>query len=451
MSGAIQLGQLERAERCVGLAHRLHLFLEQDEHLSLKLELLEQERHWAVQASKLRRHLGTFGYSNGSHECLDERLDVRLAVCHQCRPVYEPSIASIQDEATRHGSDGEDGGRSRESSDGRGHLQLEATPHKPSPRAVAKERALWGHVKDSKRAVRVEPKSRKLPDLARMLEHVLVPNTEVEQSEQMETEKASEKDSVGVRPLSSYPELQTAASFAEEFLQVAHADLTQSESDEPVEVKPVEVEPLNERSEVSQPQPEPAALPKSLMQMERGFQQVGEIMEKASDCLSDLKLEVQFARKRLKLHLQQQDFLRSQQMLDVTHRFQLQRAQRALSIAFDKDSKRARAQVIHFTRCVEAALSSFDVERRRLREDAEVFEALRREVTRSLRAISECRRQCRGEKQCERQSERQAPREGRRERGKKLREWAGIYADLLQLDCATVTVKTPHGIAWAKF
>ena len=458
MSGAIQLGQLERAERCVGLAHRLHLFLERSELSALKLELLEQERHWAIEASKLRRHLGTFGYSNSLHECLDERFDVRLAVCHQCRPVSEPSRTSIQEGMLRGSDKEEDRGRSSESSDGGAHLQLKAAMHRPPPaRAVAMKRGLRGHVKEAKGLERVEPpQSRKLPDLARMLEHMLVANTEVEQLEEMETEKGSEKGSAGVRPV-SYPELQTAASFAEEFMQVADADLAQPESDE-VEEKHLE-EPLKEHEAQPQPQPEPPApaapaapspaaksVPKSLMQMERGFQQVGELMEKASlsDCLSDLQLEVHFARKRLKLHLGHRDFLLSQQTVDATHSFQLQRAQRALSIAFDKDSKRARAQVTHFTRCVEAALASFDVERRHV-GNTEVFEALKREVTRSLRAISECRRQCIGE--------RQAPQEAQRgrERGKKSRKWAAIYDDLLQVDCTTITVKTPHGIAWAKF
>ena len=64
-----RLGQRRRAGLSVRLAHHLHTFLEsQGRDDELRIELLLQEKLWAVEASKLERDLGTFGISNASHQ-----------------------------------------------------------------------------------------------------------------------------------------------------------------------------------------------------------------------------------------------------------------------------------------------------------------------------------------------------------------------------------------------
>lgn len=65
-----QLGQWQRAGLSVALAHELHTFLESQERSrfeELRLELLLQEKSWAVEASRIQKDLGNFGISNASH------------------------------------------------------------------------------------------------------------------------------------------------------------------------------------------------------------------------------------------------------------------------------------------------------------------------------------------------------------------------------------------------
>lgn len=65
-----QLGQWQRAGLSVTLAHELHTFLESQERSrfeELRLELLLQEKSWAVEASRIQKDLGNFGISNASH------------------------------------------------------------------------------------------------------------------------------------------------------------------------------------------------------------------------------------------------------------------------------------------------------------------------------------------------------------------------------------------------
>ena len=64
------LGQWQRAGLSVTLAHELHTFLESQERSrfeELRLELLLQEKSWAVEASRIQKDLGNFGISNASH------------------------------------------------------------------------------------------------------------------------------------------------------------------------------------------------------------------------------------------------------------------------------------------------------------------------------------------------------------------------------------------------
>ena len=65
-----QLGQWQRAGLSVALAHELHTFLESQERSrfeELRLELLLQEKSWAVEASRIQKDLGNFRISNASH------------------------------------------------------------------------------------------------------------------------------------------------------------------------------------------------------------------------------------------------------------------------------------------------------------------------------------------------------------------------------------------------
>ncbi|CAK9077449.1 unnamed protein product [Durusdinium trenchii] len=68
-------GRKRRAELSARLAHQLHVFLESQERArfeAVRVELVQQEQQWAIEASKLERQLGSFGVSNASHVCLPQ-------------------------------------------------------------------------------------------------------------------------------------------------------------------------------------------------------------------------------------------------------------------------------------------------------------------------------------------------------------------------------------------
>lgn len=166
----------------------------------------------------------------------------------------------------------------------------------------------------------------------------------------------------------------------------------------------------------------------------------------------------------------------------------LDRAEKIERILQSQSSRRGKSQILSLTACVEAVVAAYDVERGRVwdlcdkpqddfGEETEqsqgrdlALQALEREVAKSLRSISECRRllldlldkgaiargskeskESKASEQMEQSSQRSKsePKVDNRRRS----AWAKVYADLLQIDAkdsTTITLKTSQGVAWAK-
>lgn len=170
----------------------------------------------------------------------------------------------------------------------------------------------------------------------------------------------------------------------------------------------------------------------------------------------------------------------------------LDRAEKIERILQSQSSRRGKSQILSLTACVEAVVAAYDVERGRVWDLCEkpqdafgeeteqsqgrdlALQALEREVAKSLRSISECRRLlldlldkgaiARGSKESKESKASEQMEEQSSQRSKSAKSeakvdnrrrsaWAKVYADLLQIDAkdsTTITLKTSQGVAWAK-
>ena len=182
----------------------------------------------------------------------------------------------------------------------------------------------------------------------------------------------------------------------------------------------------------------------------------------------ELKLEVDFARERLAALSTQRKALKSfwtsEDVLAtdwLKHR--LKSAEKARSFRTFETSGTKKSHLFNFMLCVEGIVAAYDAERKYLldlplnREEMDQvqgpLDALGREVTRSLRLISECRRLLETKVGARKREETStSPAKSRVDDGRRS-QWASVYADLLQVeskDSTTITLKTSSGLAWAK-